>query len=62
MDITYVTIVISLSIDMDAFKKFCYERLSIRNNNVCLTDFVHKYSSFYHTCTCDISKESSKYQ
>ena len=44
------------------FKQFCYERLSIRKNNVCLTDFVHKYSSFYHTYTCEISKESSKYQ
>ena len=22
------------------FKKFCYERLSIRKNYVCLTDFV----------------------
>ena len=44
------------------FKMFCYERLFIRKNNVCLTDFVHKYSSFYHTCTCEISKESSKYQ
>ena len=68
MDITYVTIVISLSIDMDAlyvrglFKKFSYERLFIRKNNVCLTDFVHKYSSFHHTCTCDISMESIKYQ
>ena len=44
------------------FKKFCYERLSIRKNNVCLTNFVHKYSSFYRTCICGISKESSKYQ
>ena len=44
------------------FKKFCYERLSIRRDNVCLTDFVHKYSSLFHTCTCEISKESSKYQ
>ena len=44
------------------FKKFCYERLSIRQNNVCLTDLVHKYSSFYHTCTCEISKELSKYK
>ena len=44
------------------FKKFCYERLSIRKDNVCLTDFVHKYSSFFHTCTWEISKESSKYQ
>ena len=41
---------------------FCYERLSRRKDNVCLTDFVHKYSSFFHTCTCEISKESSKYQ
>ena len=45
-----------------SFKKFCYEQLSIRKDNVCLTDFVHKYSSFFHTCTCEISKESSKYQ
>ena len=44
------------------FKKFCYERLSIRKDNVCLTDFVHKYFSFFYTCTCEISKESSKYQ
>ena len=44
------------------FKKFCYERLSIRKGNVCLTVFVHKYASFFHTCTCEISKESSKYQ
>ena len=44
------------------FKKFCYERLSIRKDNVCLADFVHKYSSFSNTCTCEISKESSKYQ
>ena len=44
------------------FKKFCYEWLSMRKDNVCLTDFVHKYSSFYHTCTFEISKESSKYQ
>ena len=44
------------------FKKFCYERLSIRKDNVCLIDFVHKYSSFFHTCACEISKESSKYQ
>ena len=43
------------------FEKFCYERLSIRKDNVCLTDFVHKYSSFYHTCTCEVSEESSKY-
>ena len=27
-----------------------------------LLDFEHKYSSFYHTCLCEISKESSKYQ
>ena len=44
------------------FKKFCYERLSICKDKVCLTDFVHKYSSFLHTCTCEISKESGKYQ
>ena len=44
------------------FKIFCYERLSIRKNSVCWTDFLHKYSSFYHTCACEISKESSKYQ
>ena len=44
------------------FKKFCYERLSTRKDNVCLTDFVHKYSSFFHTCTCEILKESSEYQ
>ena len=44
------------------FKKFCYKRLSIRKDNVCLTDFVHKYSSFFHTCTSEISNESSKYQ
>ena len=44
------------------FKKFCYEWLSIRKDNVCLTEFVHKYSSFFRTCTCEISKESSKYQ
>ena len=44
------------------FKKFCYERLSILKDNVCLTDFVHRYSAFFHTCTCEISKESSKYQ
>ena len=44
------------------FKKFCYERLSIRKDNACLTDFMHKYSSFFHICTCEISKESSKYQ
>ena len=41
------------------FKKFCYERLFIHKNNGCLTDFVHKYSAFYHTCTCEISKESN---
>ena len=35
---------------------------SIRKNAVRLTDFVHKYLSFYNTCTCEISKESSKYQ
>ena len=44
------------------FIKFCYERLSIRKNNVCLTDFVHKYSSFFYTYTWEISKESSNYQ
>ena len=44
------------------YPSFCYERLSIRKNKVCLTDFVHKYPSFYHSCTCEISKESSKYQ
>ena len=44
------------------FKKFCYEQLSIHKNNVRLTDLVHKYSSFYHTCTCEISKELSKYE
>ena len=44
------------------FKKLCYERLSIRKNNVCLTDFVLKSFSFNHTCTCEISKELSKYQ
>ena len=33
-----------------------------RKDNICLTDFVHRYSSFFHTCTCEISKESSKYQ
>ena len=44
------------------FKKFWYERLSIHKYNVCSTGFVHKYSSFYHTFTCEISKESSKYQ
>ena len=31
-------------------------------DNLYLTDFVSKYSSFFHTCTCQISKESSKYQ
>ena len=27
-----------------------------------MTDFVHKYSLLYHTCTCEVWKESSKYQ
>ena len=41
---------------------FSVDWLSIHKNKVCLTDFVHKYSSFHHTCTCYISKELSKYQ
>ena len=44
------------------FKKFCYERHSILKNKVFLSDFVHKYSSLFHTCTGEISKESSKNQ
>ena len=44
------------------FKKFYYDRLSTPKNKVCLSDFVHKYFSFYYTCTSEISKESSKYQ
>ena len=44
------------------FKKFWYEPLAIRKYKVCSTDFQHKYFSFYHACTCEISKESSKYQ
>ena len=45
-----------------SFKKFCYERLSVIRKRICITGFMYTYSSFYHTSTCEISKESSKYQ
>ena len=48
--------------DRRVIQKVLLWTASIRKNNVCLTDFVPEYSSFYHTCTYKISKESSKYQ
>ena len=44
------------------FKNVCFERVLMPNSRICITDVWHTYCVSYHASTCEISKESKKYQ
>ena len=48
--------------DTRVLQKVLLWTASQTQKEVCFTDFVNTYSLFCHTSTCEISKESSKYQ
>ena len=60
--ISYVSVAHLIFNTRGSFRKFCYERLRVCKKRIYITDFMYTYSSFYYTATCEIPKQSSKYQ